>query len=245
LAVTTGVLAAEAAELNAGFLARITRGRPWLTLKLATSLDGRIATATGESQWITGAEARRAVHLMRAQSDAVLVGAGTARRDDPRLDVRGLGIADRHPVRVVLSGGLALPRDGHLGRTVRETPLWLCHHAEAEPARRTAWTEAGAELIEVPFDAEGDLDLDAMLAALGARGLTRVLCEGGGRLSGALIDADLVDEIVTFGAGLALGDGGVAAVGPMDIERLAAAPRFRLASLRAIGGDVESRWLRR
>ena len=112
--------------LNRGFLSRLTTGRPMLTLKLAASLDGRIATGTGESRWITGPRARSEVHLMRAQSDAVLVGAGTVRSDDPKLDVRDLGIAGANPVRVVVSGALSLPRDGHLAQTAGEIPLWLC-----------------------------------------------------------------------------------------------------------------------
>jgi diaminohydroxyphosphoribosylaminopyrimidine deaminase / 5-amino-6-(5-phosphoribosylamino)uracil reductase len=244
IAVDTGCLEAEAAALNAGFLMRIARGRPMLTLKLATSLDGRIATRSGESRWITGPLARRAVHLMRAQSDAVLVGAGTARADDPRLDVRDLGIAAT-PVRAVVAGGLALPLDSRLARSARHQPLWLCHHPEAEPRRRDVWAQTGAELIEVPFDTEGHLDLAAMLRRLGTRGLTRVLCEGGGRLAGALLAADMVDEIVAHTAGLAIGEEGVAGVGPIGTASLALAPRFRLVSTARLGSDVASRWTRR
>ncbi len=137
-----------------------------------------------------------------------------------------------------------MPRDGHSARPPAEAPLWLCHHAEAEAARRQAWTERGAALIEIPFQSDGQLDLSAMLQRLGDRGLTRVLCEGGGRLSGALLHADLVDEIVTFTAGVTLGEEAVAAVGPMDVSALALAPRFRLASQARVGGDVRAHWLR-
>ncbi len=239
----TGCLAAEAAALNEGFLRRITTGRPMVTLKLAASLDGRIATAAGESRWITGPRARAEVHLMRARSDAVLVGAGTARADDPRLDVRGLGLDAVRPVRVVASGDLSLPLDGHLGRTARQTPLWLCHHAGAPVARRDAWRAAGAELIELP-EVGGLVDPAALTLALGARGLTRVLCEGGGRLAAALLGADQVDEIVCFTAGLALGAEGIPAVGPMRVDALAGAPRFRLASVAALGPDSRAQWRR-
>lgn len=244
VAVDLGCLAAEAAELNRGFLSRLAAGRPMLTLKLAMSLDGRIATGNGESRWITGPRARAEVHLARAQSDAVLVGAGTARSDDPRLDVRGLGIAGANPVRVVVSGALALPRSGHLGATARETPLWLCHHAEADPARQQAWRDQGAELIEVPFQPDGQLDLAAMMQRLGSRGLTRVYCEGGGRLAAALLAADLVDEVVTYSAGVVLGDDAVSAVGPLDVEMLQLARRFRLLDTARVGPDVRSRWRR-
>ena len=243
--VSLGCLAAEAAELNAGFVSRITRGRPRLTLKLAASIDGRIATATGESRWITGAAARRQVHLMRATSDAVLVGGGTARADDPRLDVRGIGLDDARPVRIVLSGPLDLSPDGRLGRTAADAPLWLCCHADAAPSRRRAWTDRGATLIETPRAPDGrGLDLPALLRDLGARGLTRVLCEGGGQLAAALLAADQVDELAAYAAGLALGADAVAAVGAMEIGALALAPRFRLVSQTAVGGDLRALWHR-
>ena len=114
---------------------------------------------------------------------------------------------------MVVSGALSLPRDGHLAETARRIPLWLCHDQEAEPARRKAWTELGAELIEIPFQADGQLDLSAMMQRLGERGLTRVLCEGGGRLAAALIEDDLVDEVVCYTAGLVLGADAIPAIG--------------------------------
>lgn len=240
-----GCLAREAVALNRGFLSRLRRGRPHLTLKLAASLDGRIATSSGESRWITGPRARAEVHLMRAQADAVLVGAGTVRSDDPRLDVRGLGITGADPVRVVVSGGLSLPREAHLARTADAIPLWLCHHEEAAPARMETWRQAGAELIRVPFQADGQLDLSAMMQLLGARGLTGLLCEGGGRLAAALLEADLVDELVAYQAGLVLGDEAVAAVGSMHVEALQLARRFRLVEAAVVGPDTRSRWVRR
>jgi len=244
MAVEVGCLAAEAAALNRGFLSRLATGRPMLTLKLAASLDGRIATGTGESRWITGPRARAEVHLMRAQSDALLVGAGTVRSDDPRLDVRGLGLDDRHPVRVVVSGALSLPRDGNLGRTAGEVPTWICHDAEADPARRAAWTELGAELIEIPWQADGQLDLAAMMQRLGERGVTRVLCEGGGHLAAALIEDELVDEVVCYSAGLVLGAAAIPAVGPLEVAALQLAPRFRLVDATPVGPDLRSRWCR-
>jgi diaminohydroxyphosphoribosylaminopyrimidine deaminase / 5-amino-6-(5-phosphoribosylamino)uracil reductase len=146
---------------------------------------------------------------------------------------------------VVVTGGLAMPRDGHLGQTARETPLWLCHHAEADEGRREAWRAAGAELIQVPFQADGQLDLSAMMQQLGDRGLTRVLCEGGGRLSAALLGDGLVDEVVVYTAGLVLGDEAVAAVGDIETEALQLAPRFRLVDASRIGPDLRSRWRRR
>jgi len=241
--VVTGCLAAEAEDLNAGFLSRVRTGTPRLTLKLAASLDGRIATASGESRWITGPRARAEVHMMRARSDAVLVGAGTARTDDPRLDVRGLGMTGADPVRVVVSGGLTLPRGGALGTTARDIPLWLCHHGEAEEDRRAAWRGTGAELLEIPFQDDGQLDLSALMRVLGDRGLTRVLCEGGGRLSAALLEAGLVDEVVLYTAGVALGDEGTPAIGSLRVDALAEAPRLRLVDTARIGDDTRSRWI--
>ena len=243
VAVTTGVLAEEAAEDHSGFFLRLAEGRPRVTLKLALTLDGRIATATGESQWITGPAARREVHALRARHDAVMVGAGTARADDPSLTVRGLGIAHQ-PVRVAVSRRLDLPLMGQLARTAREVPVWLCHGPEADRETRTAWEGLGARLLPCPEAGGGGLDPAGVLQALGAAGLTRVFCEGGGALAATLLGADLVDELVVMSAGLALGAEGRPALGALGLARLAEAPRFRLAETRALAGDVLHRWRR-
>jgi diaminohydroxyphosphoribosylaminopyrimidine deaminase/5-amino-6-(5-phosphoribosylamino)uracil reductase len=144
-----------------------------------------------------------------------------------------------------VSGALSLPRDGHLARTAHETPLWLCHDSEAPEDRRRAWTELGAELIEIPFQPDGQLDLSAMMQRLGDRGLTRVLCEGGGRLAAALVEADLVDEVVTYTAGLVLGAEAIPSVGALEVTALQLAPRFRLLDAAPVGPDLRSRWRRR
>jgi diaminohydroxyphosphoribosylaminopyrimidine deaminase / 5-amino-6-(5-phosphoribosylamino)uracil reductase len=240
--VTTGVLAAEARAANAGFLSRIERGRPWLTLKLALTLDGRIATAAGESRWITGPEARRRVHAMRLCHDAVLVGGGTARADDPALTVRDMG-APRQPVRLVAARGLDLPQDGTLARTIAEAPLWLLHDPAAVPAAtRAGWQALGARLLPCATGTEGHLDPAALLAALGDEGLTRVFCEGGGTFAAALLAAGLVDDLAVFTAGLALGAEGRPGVGPLGLDRLPDARRFRLVSVEQVGADILHRW---
>ncbi|WP_423211708.1 bifunctional diaminohydroxyphosphoribosylaminopyrimidine deaminase/5-amino-6-(5-phosphoribosylamino)uracil reductase RibD [Paracoccus yeei] len=211
IAVTEGMREAAAREAQRGFLTRVTLGRPMLTLKLATSFDGRIATAHGESQWITAPAARRHVHALRLTHDAVMVGGGTARADRPGLNVRGMGRV-RQPVRVVVSSGPLpdLPPEG--------------------PEHGPLWQLAG--------------DPAAVMADLGARGLTRVLCEGGGILAAGLLRAGLVDQLVGYTAGVVLGGDGRAATGPLALARLADAPRFRLVETRPIGPDLMHRWLR-
>lgn len=240
--VTTGVLAEQAARDHAGFFLNTELGRPMVTLKLASSFDGRIATATGQSQWITGAQARRAVHGERARHDAVMVGAGTARADDPSLTIRDLGIT-RQPVRVVVSRHLDLPLMGQLARSAGDAPLWLCHGPGAGSERLAAWQGLGARLL--PCAVRGvQLDPGDVLRQLGAAGLTRVLCEGGGALAASLLAGDLVDELVGFTAGLAIGAEGLPAIGALGLDRLENAPRFDLVETRAIGPDVMHRWRR-
>jgi diaminohydroxyphosphoribosylaminopyrimidine deaminase/5-amino-6-(5-phosphoribosylamino)uracil reductase len=228
--------------VNAGFLSRLQRDRPHLVLKLAATLDGRIATRRGESRWITGEAARRRVHLMRAQADAVLIGAGTARADAPMLDVRGLGLADRAPVRVLADGALSVPLTGPLARTAEDQPLWVLHRAGADAARRDALGDHGAVLIEVATDRGGGLSMPAAMAMLAQRGITRLLCEGGGRLAASLLAAGLVDEIALFTAGRTVGGDGVAAVHGFGLERLADAPGFVLDRIEPVGADVLSWW---
>lgn len=239
ITVETGCLADAAAEVNRGFLSRVVRGRPALTLKLATSLDGRIATATGESRWITGPRARAEVHLLRARADAVMVGAATMRADNPRLDVRGGGLEAAQPIRVVVAGREALPRDGYLGRSAGAHPLWICH---PEGMDLDWWRAAGATLIPVAPGPEGRPEPAALLRALGALGLTRVLCEGGGKLAAALLGAGQVDEIIAYGAGLTLGADGRPAIGPLGLAALADAPRFVLVDAACVDGDIRIRW---
>jgi diaminohydroxyphosphoribosylaminopyrimidine deaminase/5-amino-6-(5-phosphoribosylamino)uracil reductase len=242
IAVTEGVLTAQATQLNAGFLKRVTQGLPFVTLKLAASLDGRTATATGESRWITGPEARRKVHAMRLAHDAVMVGSGTALADDPDLTVRDMG-AVRQPVRIVLDRMLKHSPESRLGRTARETPVWLLHGPSAPEAARTAWAATGATLIEVPET--GSLDLKAALQALAQKGLTRILSEGGATLAAALVKAGLVDELAMFSGGMLIGAEGHAAVGPLDLTALAQAPGFGLVHHERLGPDTLSIWTRR
>lgn len=242
LTVDVGLGAEEAAQDHAGFLKVQARGLPFVTLKLATSLDGRIATATGESQWITGPAARRLVHGQRARHDAVLVGAGTVRADDPALTVRGMGM--RHqPVRVVASRRLDIPV-GRLADDLPGVPVWLCHGKEAEETTIARWQGLGAKTILCPA-AQRQVDPVAMLTALAGAGLTRVFCEGGGSLAASLLAADLVDEMVGFTAGIALGAEGMPGIGALGVDRLADAPRFDLVETRAVGPDVMCRWRRR
>lgn len=241
--VSIGLCAAEATQINRGFFLRITEQRPLVTLKLASSLDGRIATKTGDSQWITGPQARHLVHGMRLAHDAVMVGSGTALADDPMLNVRGYG-AVRQPVRVVLARALDLPLTGRLAQSAAELPLWLVHGPAADPGKRAAFQALGAKLLEVPLGAEGHLDLRAALGALAAEGMTRVFAEGGGQVAAALLREDLVDDLALFGAGLAIGSEGRAALGALGLEVLAKAPRLHLAELRQVGPDVLQVWRR-
>ena len=240
--VETGLCASEAAQDNAGFFLRTELGRPLATLKLALTLDGRIATRTGDSQWITGRDARRAVHGYRASHDAVLVGAGTARADDPSLTVRGLGV--RHqPVRIVAAESLNLSLQSNLARSAAKVPLWLCHGASASEERLAAWRAIGAELIACE-SVDSGLDPTTMLQALGSKGLTRVFCEGGGHLAASLLRADLVDRLIIHTAGVVIGGDGLAGIAPMGRDVLSDAARMTLVSHRQLGADIEHIWER-
>lgn len=239
MTVEAGIGAAQARWDQAGFLLKVVEGRPLVTLKLATTLDGRIATASGDSQWITGPQARRAVHAMRARHDAVLVGAGTVRADDPSLTVRGLGVV-LQPVRVVISGGLDLPKTAKLF-TDETAPTWVLHGPGAPAADFAA---LGAECIEVPATEDGAPDVVAALRKLAERGITRVFCEGGGILAASLLQADLVDRLVLFHGGAVIGSDGRAGLGPLGLDRLRDAPRFALQDVQRIGPDSVQIWAR-
>ena len=238
LTVDCGLSEAEAAEINAGFFRRVRLGRPLVTLKLASSLDGRIATASGESRWITGPAARERTHLLRATHDAILIGTGTALADDPQLTCRLPGLEGRSPVRVVLDRQLRLPLGARLIAEARQVPTWVITLPSADASKRQALGDAGVEIVEGELDAAEKIDLTAALQRLGERGLTRLLVEGGGQLAAALLRAGLVDRLVWLHAPLLLGGDGVPAVGALGYGALAEAPGFKLLSTESVEADV-------
>ena len=238
--VTENVLGNEARSANAGFLKRVTQSLPQLTLKLATTLDGRIATSKGESRWITSEDSRRAVHALRLTHDAVLIGAGTARADDPDLSVRDLG-ATHQPIRIVIDARLSHGPQSRLGQSAKASPVWLCHTDAAPEQARAAWAHTGAILIECSAT-NAHLNLTDALHRLAALGLTRILCEGGATLAASLIRDHLVDTLITFTAGKLIGATGLAAIAALPAAPLKDLPQFTLREHRQIGPDTMSRW---
>ena len=235
--VAFGVLRAEAEALNAGFFLKVRRERPLVTLKLATSADARVATRTGESQWITGAEARAAGQQLRASHDAILIGSGTALADDPLLTCRLPGLEARSPARIVLDGSVRLAPTSQLAATAGEVPTWLITREDA-PVDRTAPLRARrVELIEAVAGPDGRLDPGSVLRLLAGRGITRLLIEGGPTVATAFLRARLVDRLAWFRAPLLLGGDGVPALGPLDIDRLDQARALAPGRIRTLAAD--------
>jgi len=236
--VEEGLFGEEARALNAGFIRRITQGLPLVTLKLASTLDGRIATQTGESRWITGAEARREVHALRARHDAVMVGSGTVLADDPDLTCRVRGMERVPMLRVVADARLRTPPTARLVREARSAPTWLLTGAGHRPSALAPYIQAGVEVVTIRRAVGGGLQPRPMLAALAARGVTRVMVEGGAGLAAALLRAGLVDRLIWFHAPGTMGTEGLASLGPLGVTLLSAMPRFRLLETRRLGPDV-------
>ncbi|MGZ5185207.1 MAG: bifunctional diaminohydroxyphosphoribosylaminopyrimidine deaminase/5-amino-6-(5-phosphoribosylamino)uracil reductase RibD [Caldimonas sp.] len=233
--VVAGPFAAEARELNIGFVSRMQRGRPWLRLKVAVSLDGRTALENGASQWITGEAARTDGHAWRKRAGAVLTGVGTVLEDDPRLDVRLVATA-RQPLRVVVDSRLETPA---AARIVDPLGPVLVYAAIDEPGRRRALEARGVEIAVLPSPA-GKVDLAAMLADLGARGVNELHAEAGEKLNASLLREGLVDELLVYLAPRLLGSGrSLAALGPF--ERLEQSLDFRLVETVAVGDDLRLR----
>lgn len=239
--VDIGLMASEARAANAGFLLTKTHNRPLLTLKLALSLDGRIATHTGESRWITGPQARARVQHMRATHDAVMIGRATAEADNPMLAIDGFGPTPPNPIRVVLDSGLSLSPTSRLAQSARHIPLWICH-SHGTPEQQKIWEDLGAKLIKVDATDNG-LNLPDMMQKLANNGLTRILSEGGGQVAASLIKAQLVDHLEVFHAGLTLGANGTAGIGALAFNHLADFPRFTLQSTTQLGADTLSSYI--
>lgn len=235
IAVTTGVLAEESGAVSAWFRHFVVHHRPYVLLKLAASLDGRIATARGESRWVSGAAARRWVHALRDQVDAVMVGAGTVIADDPALTCRARG--GRDPIRVVVDGRLRVSPRARVFRQRSTAPTLVATTSAAGAARRRVLTRAGADIVVVPGRA-GRVRIGAVLHALAARGIVSVLIEGGGELAAAALRERAVDRLLLVSAPLLIGGDGRAMLGTLGVERLARAPRLRRERVYRIGADV-------
>jgi len=230
IAVASGLLETEAHELNIGFVSRMTRGRPWLRLKVAMSLDGRTALNNGVSQWITGPDARTDAHAWRARSCAVLTGSGTVRDDDPRFTVREID-TPRQPRPVVVDSRLETPLTAKL---LAGGPLIFAARHDAE--KINALATRGAEVIALPNSA-GKVDLAAMLLELGRRGFNEVLVEAGARLNASLLREGLVDELLIYQAPVLLGDKARGMADLPELVELSAARRLTITDRRMVGVD--------
>ncbi|WP_394761078.1 RibD family protein [Phenylobacterium sp.] len=221
-----------------------------VTLKLATSLDGRIATAAGESRWITGEASRAAVHQLRGEHEAVLVGVETALADDPELNVRLPGYSGPQPARVVLDSRQRLSPQCRLVQTARDIPTYVVATTAPEPAL----LDAGVRVLQVRGLGEGGLgegrlgegrpELNAVVAALAAEGLSRLFVEGGGQVAASFLRCGLVSAIEWFRAPILLGDEGRPAVGALAIAALSEAPHFRRTEVLEVGDDLWERYVR-
>ena len=244
IVVEVSVGAEEARHDHAGHLRRMRYGRPHVALKLAISADGKVAAAGRKPVAITGEAVRERVHLMRAHSDAVIVGIGTALADDPLLTCRLPGMAVSSPIRIVLDSGLRLPLGSRLVRSAREVPLWVVAGTEASREAENALAAEGVTIVRAA-QANGLLDLADMLKHLGARGITRLMVEGGPTLATALLAADLIDEAVLFHSPKVVGADGIDALEGMPLAALTESPRLKCVVREPVGADTRTVFERR
>jgi diaminohydroxyphosphoribosylaminopyrimidine deaminase/5-amino-6-(5-phosphoribosylamino)uracil reductase len=239
IAVDVGLCAEEAARDHAGHFRRVTDKRPHVLLKLAVSADDKIGAAGYRPVTITGDVVRTRVHLLRAQSDAILIGIGTALADDPILTCRLPGMDARSPVRVVLDRVLRLPGDSRLVHSARQTPLCVMTSELAEAPAAMALGAAGAQVIRVAdTTAPPGLDLLAVLHALAEKGITKVMVEGGARVASSFVAADLVDEVWLLRAPEAVGADGVPALGALPLAAITQSPTFKVRASETLGKDT-------
>ena len=211
-----------------------------VTLKLATSLDGRIATATGESRWVTGPEAREAVHRLRAEHDAVVVGVETALADDPELTVRLPAYAGPQPARVVLDSRQRLADGSRLVATARDIPTWLISTTPPEPRLLAA----GVKVLQVQAGGDARPELRDVMSALAREGLKRLFVEGGGQVAASFLGSGFVDALEWFRAPIVIGGEGRPAIGSLALAALSDAPRLKRVDVRQLGPDLWERYER-
>lgn len=235
--VVTGVGEEPARRHHAGFVMRMRHGRPQVLLKLAVSKDGFIGREKGGQVLITGEDVGRRVHLYRAECDAICIGIGTVLSDDPELTCRLAGMEHLSPVRVVIDARAALPADCHLARTARDVPVWLIVSHAADYRRTDALAALGITVIRVPEDGAGRIAPHVALRALGQRGITRLLLEGGSRIAESFVLAGAVDEAMAYHGSATVGEGGVRPLGERGLDLLGERGFRRMPGRRRIGSE--------
>lgn len=237
--VSNGLLADEARMLNLAYIHQRTTGRPLVTLKLALSLDGRLAAPNRSSRWITSEAARARVHAQRLEADAVLIGAGSVISDNPELTARAVS-APRQPARVIVDARGRVPPESNV--FAPNAQVIVATTEESSHDVQTAWKEAGAEVVVLPASG-GGVELDALVAHLGTRGFVEVYCEGGAELATSLLGSDLVDRLELHYGSIVLGRGGPE-VGELGVSTMEDAVRFRTVEVEMLDGDVLATYMR-
>ena len=234
ISVQTGLLQTEALALNAGFVSRMTRKKPWVRLKTAASLDGKTALNNGTSQWITGEAARQDGHRWRACSCAIMTGIGTIKSDDPQLSVRHIK-TDRQPKRVVVDGRLEIPLDARVLQDGEETFIFTAQAGDSE--KKAALSQMNTRVMALP-NAEGRVDLRQMMAVLAESGINEVLVEAGSGLNGALVEAGVVDELIIYFAPHLIGNDAQGMIALPELTNLEQKRKLKIQDVRMIGQDV-------
>lgn len=240
VAVQAGLLESDATELNIGFVSRMTRGRPWLRLKTAASLDGKTALNNNQSQWITGEAARQDGHRWRARACAILTGFGTVKEDNPHLTVRGVDydtLAPRQPLRVVIDSRLQIYPTANILKGLHEGHSALVVGAVEDAGRIAALRDVGADVLIIP-NADGKVDLQAMLRALAERGINEVHAEAGFKLNGSLLRDGCVDEFLIYQAPLLIGDKAQGMFNLSELSELSQAQRLQVIDRTVLGNDL-------
>jgi diaminohydroxyphosphoribosylaminopyrimidine deaminase/5-amino-6-(5-phosphoribosylamino)uracil reductase len=236
--VELGMAKSEANKINQGYFLKVKDFRPFITLKIATTLDGKIATRSGASEWITGELSRKTVHKLRATHDAVMVGSGTALIDNPSLACRLPGVENKHKLRVILDGRLRLPENGILAQTAKKIPVLIFTvSGSKDKSEKIKRLESLGVTIVIFEKNDTRLDIRNVMAEVSAHGITRLLVEGGGSLAASLLANDLVDELAWFRAPSIMGDDGLSSVAALGLDELEKMTSYSRQSLTILGND--------
>ena len=241
ISITEGILKDEACYEHFGFFNRILNGKPKITLKLATSLDGKIATKNNESKWITGERSRKLTHLYRMQSDAVMIGSRTAIMDDPSLNVRHI-TSKQQPAKIIIDTTLKTPLTSKIFQSANEFKTIICCGHNVDQSLVSIWINQGSKIIKCKTNMDGKIDLIDAMKHLGTIGINNIFCEGGASLATSLLKADLIDEFISMTSGLLIGANGRSVVGNFDNLSISKLPILKLRESYKYGQDVVSIW---